>query len=261
MSGAFGPSDSSFGPAGGAGRPLAGRLALVTGGSRGIGRAVVEALTAEGATVLFTFKQAVTEARAVAGQTGATALQLDLADPAAVEHLAAEIQAEFGPVALLVNNGGHALEKLLLDTAIAEWDELMAVHLRAPYQLSRALLPGMIRLGWGRIVNIASIWGMVGAAGEVAYSAAKAGQIGLTKALAQEVGSHGITVNAVAPGAIATAMLSDLQGEDLDRWLERTPVGRLGTAAEVASVVAFLCRPEASFITGQVWSPNGGVVI
>lgn len=258
MSGAFG---GSFGPADGAGRPLAGRLALVTGGSRGIGRAIVEGLTAEGATVLFTFKQAIAEARAVAAKTGATALQLDLADPVAVERLATEVQAEFGPVALLVNNGGHALERLLLDTDLTEWDRLMAVHLRAPYQLSQALLPGMIRLGWGRIVNIASIWGMVGAAGEVAYSAAKAGQIGLTKALAQEVGPQGITVNAVAPGAIDTDMMADLQGEELAAWLERTPVGRLGTAAEVANVVTFLCRPEASFITGQVWSPNGGVVI
>lgn len=255
MSGAF------FGPAGATGRPLEGRLALVTGGSRGIGRAIVQALTAEGATVLFTYKQAAAEAQALAAQTGATALQLDLADPAAVERMAAEIQAEFGPVALLVNNGGHALERLLLDTSTSEWDRLMAVHLRAPFQLSRALLPGMIRLGWGRIVNISSIWGMVGAAGEVAYSAAKAGLIGLTKGLAQEVGLQGITVNAVAPGAIATDMMSDLQGEELAAWLERTPVGRLGTAAEVAAVVAFLCRPEASFITGQVWSPNGGVVI
>lgn len=257
MSGAFG----SFGLASGTGLPLDGRLALVTGGSRGIGRAIVEALTAEGATVLFTYKQAAEEAQAVAAQTGAIALQLDLADPVAVERLAAGVQAQFGPVALLVNNGGHALEKLLLDTATSEWDELMAVHLRAPFQLSRALLPGMIRLGWGRIVNIASIWGMVGAAGEVAYSAAKAGLIGLTKALAQEVGPQGITVNAVAPGAIDTAMMSDLQGEELAAWLERTPLGRLGTAAEVAAVVAFLCRPEGSFVTGQVWSPNGGVVI
>lgn len=254
-------SGALFGPAPSTGHPLVGRLALVTGGSRGIGRAIVEALTADGATVLFTFKQAAAEAQAVAAQTGATALQLDLADPVAVERLAAEIQAEFGPVALLVNNGGHALEKLLLDTSTSEWDQLMAVHLRAPFQLSRALLPGMIRLGWGRIVNIASIWGMVGAAGEVAYSAAKAGLIGLTKGLAQEVGPQGVTVNAVAPGAIDTDMMSDLQGEELAAWLERTPVGRLGTAAEVAAVVAFLCRHEASFITGQVWSPNGGVVI
>jgi 3-oxoacyl-[acyl-carrier protein] reductase len=247
-----------LGPSSGAG--LAGRVALVTGGSRGIGRAIVEALTAAGATVLFTYKQAEAEAQAVAAQTGATALQLDLADPAAVERCANEILTAFGPVALLINNGGHALEKLLLDTTVPEWDELMAVHLRAPYQLSRAFLPGMMRLGWGRIVNITSIWGMVGAAGEVAYSAAKAGLIGLTKALAQEVGAQGITVNAVAPGAIATDML-DLQGEDLARWLERTPVGRLGTAAEVAAVVAFLCQPGSSFVTGQVWSPNGGVVI
>jgi 3-oxoacyl-[acyl-carrier protein] reductase len=243
------------------GRPLAGRLALVTGGSRGIGRAIVEGLTALGATVLFTYRQASAAAAAVAAQTGAIALPLDLADPAAVEACAAAILAQHGPVAILINNGGHGLEKLFLDTTTPEWDELMAVHVRAPFQLSRALLPGMMHRGWGRIINISSIWGMVGAAGEVAYSAAKAGQVGLTKALAQEVGAQGITVNAVAPGAIETAMIADLTGEALADWLARTPVGRLGTVDEVAAVVAFLCRPEAGFITGQVWSPNGGVVI
>jgi 3-oxoacyl-[acyl-carrier protein] reductase len=119
----------------------------------------------------------------------------------------------------------------------------------------------MMQANWGRIINISSIWGMVGAAGEVAYSAAKAAQIGLTKALAQEVGAQGVTVNAVAPGAIATEMIADLTGDDLADWLARTPMGRLGTPQEVATVVAFLCRPEAGFITGQVWSPNGGVVV
>lgn len=239
---------------------LKGRLALVTGGSRGIGRATVEALSAEGAQVIFTYKRAVQEARTVAAQTGAIPLQLDLAKPEAVDRVLGEIQVEFGPVSLLINNGGHALEKLLLDTSVYEWDELMAVHLRAPFLLAKGLLPAMIRQGWGRIINISSIWGMVGAAGEVGYSAAKAGLIGLTKALAQEVGAQGITVNAVAPGAIDTAML-DLEGEALEAWLASTPVGRLGTAAEVAGVIAFLCRPESAFITGQVWSPNGGVVI
>lgn len=243
------------------GRPLAGRLALVTGGSRGIGRAIVEVLTALGATVLFTYRQAAAEAEAVGAQTGAIPLQLDLGDSTAVDSFASAVLAQHGPVAILVNNGGHGLEKLFLDTTTPEWDELMAVHVRAPFQLSRGLLPGMMTLGWGRIVNISSIWGMVGAAGEVAYSAAKAGSIGLTKGLAQEVGLQGITVNAVAPGAIETAMIADLTGEALAEWLARTPVGRLGTTQEVAAVVAFLCRPEAGFITGQVWSPNGGVVI
>jgi 3-oxoacyl-[acyl-carrier protein] reductase len=236
---------------------LAGKRALVTGGSRGIGAAIVRALAREGAQVFFTYKQAADEARKIAAETGATPLQLDLADAAAVERFAGAL----GPIEVLVNNGGHALEKLLLDTTPAEWDELMAVHLRAPFLLSRALLPGMIQRRWGRIINISSIWGIAGAAGEVAYSAAKAGQIGLTKALAQEVGPLGITVNCVAPGAISTAMTAELTGEALDEWLARTPVGRLGTPEEIAAVVTFLARPGAGFITGQVWSPNGGVVI
>lgn len=238
--------------------PLAGRTALVTGGSRGIGRAIVTTLSALGASVLFTYKQATAEAAAVADQTGATALQLDLGDAQAVEAFTQHLP---GPVSILVNNAGHSLEKLLLDTTTPEWDEMMAVHVRAPFQLARALLPGMMRQGWGRIINISSIWGMVGGAGEVAYSAAKAAQLGLTKALAQEVGTQGITVNAVAPGWIQTEMTAHLTGEAVAEWLDRTPVGRFGTVDEVAAVVAFLCRPEAGFITGQVWSPNGGVVI
>ncbi|MFZ5828162.1 MAG: SDR family oxidoreductase, partial [Bacillota bacterium] len=167
----------------------------------------------------------------------------------------------FGRIDVLVNNAGTALEKLLLDTSLADWHGLVAVHLTGMYVCTRAALPHMIGQRYGRVITISSIWGITGAAGEVAYSTVKAGQNGFTRALAQEVGPFGITVNAVAPGAIATDMNAGLAGEDLAAWLDRTPVGRLGTPDEVAAVVRFLAGPSAGFLTGQVISPNGGIVV
>ena len=148
-----------------------------------------------------------------------------------------------------------------MDTTPAEWQDLLAVHLTGMYACTRAALPHMLARRYGRIITVSSIWGITGAAGEVAYSAVKAGQNGFTRALAQEVGPFGITVNAVAPGAIDTEMNSFLQGDDLQEWLSKVPVGRLGTPQEVAALVRFLAGPGAGFITGQVISPNGGVVV
>lgn len=245
---------------------LAGQAALITGASRGIGRAVARLLAADGAAVAINYReradaaeQLVQEIAADGGQ--AFAVQCDVADPKACQAMVAETVQRFGRLDMLVNNAGHALEKLLLDTDLDEWDYMMAVHLRGMYALSRAALPHMIDRHYGRIINISSIWGISGASYEVAYSAAKAGQIGFTKALAQEAGPWGITVNAVAPGWIETDMNNDLAGAPLEAWLERTPVGRLGTPQEIAAVVRFLAGPGAGFITGQVWSPNGGVVV
>ncbi len=245
---------------------LKGQAALVTGASRGIGRAVALELARCGAAVLVNYRRqaeaaadVVAEIEAMGGQ--AALHQADVADAAACEAMVAEVVRRFGRLDILVNNAGTALEKLLLDTETDEWDALMAVHLRGMYACSRAALRAMIPRRYGRIITISSIWGIAGGAGEVAYSAAKAGQIGFTKALAQEVGGFGITVNAVAPGAIDTDMNADLTGPDLEDWLARTPVGRLGTPEEIAKVVRFLASPDAGFITGQVWSPNGGVVV
>lgn len=245
---------------------LKGQVGLVTGGSRGIGRACALALAEAGAAVAVAYReradlaeQVVAQIQAAGGR--AAALQGDVADPRACGALAEATVARFGRIDILVNNAGTALEKLLADTTDAEWDELMAIHLRGMFACSRAALRHMAAQRHGRIINISSIWGIAGAAGEVAYSTAKAGQIGFTKALAQEVGPWGITVNAVAPGAIETDMTAaELEGEYLQAWLERTPVGRLGKPGEIGAVVRFLAGPQAGFITGQVWSPNGGVI-
>lgn len=245
---------------------LAGQVALITGASRGIGKAVALALAEAGAAVSVVYhrrNQAADEVVAEIERKGgrAFAQQGDVADPADCARMVAETEGRFGRLDILVNNAGIALEKLFLDTTVDEWDQMMAVHLRGMYACTRAALPGMVDRRYGRIITISSIWGISGAAGEVAYSAAKAGQIGFTKALAREVGGLGITVNAVAPGAVDTEMNANLTGPDLEDWLSRTPVGRMGQPEEIASVVRFLAGPGAGFITGQVWSPNGGVVI
>jgi 3-oxoacyl-[acyl-carrier protein] reductase len=245
---------------------LSDQVALVTGAARGIGRAVALRLASDGAAVAVTYRENAEKAAALVreieqGGGRAFAIQGDVADAETCRAMVAETVRRYGRLDILVNNAGHALAKLLLDTETDEWDRMMAVHLRGMYALSRAALPHMIDRNYGRIINISSIWGVSGASFEVAYSTAKAGQIGFTQGLAREAGPWGITVNAVAPGAIDTDMNANLTGADLEDWLSMTPVGRLGTAEEVAEVVHFLAGPGAGFITGQVWSPNGGVVI
>ncbi|WP_367655924.1 SDR family oxidoreductase [Symbiobacterium sp.] len=245
---------------------LAGQAALVTGASRGIGRAIALALAAGGARVMVGYLRQREKAEAVVEQIcraggEAEAIQVDVRDAAACEAAVAATVRRFGQIDVLVNNAGTALEKLLVDTSLDEWDDLVAVHLTGMYACTRAALPHMMARRYGRVITISSIWGITGAAGEVAYSAVKAGQNGFTRALAQEVGPFGITVNAVAPGAIDTEMNQFLQGDDLADWLARVPVRRLGTPEEVASLVRYLAGPQAGFITGQVISPNGGVVV
>lgn len=247
-------------------RELAGQAALVTGASRGIGRAIALEIAAAGAAVMVAYHRQREKAEAVAAAIRASGgeaapFQLDVRDPAACEAAVAATVDRFGRIDVLVNNAGTALEKLLVDTTPAEWADLVAVHLTGMYACTRAALPHMVARRYGRIITISSIWGITGAAGEVAYSAVKAGQNGFTRALAQEVGAFGVTVNAVAPGAIDTEMNSFLHGDDLEEWLRRVPAGRLGTPEEVAALVRFLAGPRAGFITGQVISPNGGAVV
>lgn len=243
---------------------LSGRVALVTGGSRGIGRAIALALGRAGAATVLGFRERAADAAAVAAelrQAGvrAAAVQANVADPEQAGRLVQEAVDRFGRLDILVNNAGVPLYKLLMDTTPAEWDHMMAVHLRGAYNCSRAALPHMLAAGGGRIVNISSVWGQIGAANEVAYSTAKAGLIGFTRALARELAMSGITVNAVAPGAVATEMIGALDAAESAALAESIPAGRIGRPEEVAAAVLYLCSDQAAYVTGQVLSPNGGL--
>ena len=242
------------------------KTALVTGASRGIGRAAALALAKEGWRVVLNYfsseGSAVAAVREILDAGGeAIAVQADVSDPGQVGILFAEAEKRFGPVELLVNNAGISQQKLLTDLSDEDWRRMMGVHLDGCFYCCRAALPAMIRKKAGKIINLSSIWGMVGGSCEVHYSAAKAGIIGLTKALAKEVGPSGIQVNCVAPGVIATEMNGQLSPEDLAALREETPLGRIGTPEDVAAAILFLASPAGDFITGQVLSPNGGFVI
>jgi 3-oxoacyl-[acyl-carrier protein] reductase len=246
-------------------RPLHGQHAIVTGASRGIGRAIAVGLAAAGADVIVNYRQSADFAEEVVAEcralgVRALAIQSDVSKDVEARHLVQAACVNFGSPTILVNNAGISRTGLLLDTTEDEWDELMSANLKAPFLCAKAVLPHMIQRGYGRIVNISSIWGIAGGSYEVAYSASKGGLIAMTKALAKEMGPSGITVNAVAPGAVQTDMLGHLDEEALQMLTEETPVGRLGTPEDIASVVAFLALPSSSFITGQVISPNGGLI-
>lgn len=240
----------------------------MTGASGGIGRATALALARAGADVALGFwrnEEGVAETERLVREAapGARVLRVqgDVSDPGDVARQFAEIEAALGRVDILVNNAGIALAKLLIDTSVDEWDLLMRVHLRGAFLCSRAVLPGMIQRRFGRVINISSMWGRVGAANEVAYSTAKAGLIGFTKALAQEVGRGGVTVNAVAPGVIDTKMIAEYGPEDRAALIDRTPVARIGRPEDVARAVVWLADDEAGFVTGQVLAPDGGMVL
>lgn len=242
------------------------KTAVVTGASRGIGAAVAMALAAQGRRVAVCCRtnwaraEAVCAAIHAAGGTAAP-FAVDVADAASVAALFEQVEAALGPPAILVNNAGIARQKLFTDLTEADWDEMMGVCAKGAFLCCRAALPGMIRAKWGRIVNISSMWGQVGASCEADYSAAKAAVIGLTKALAKEEGPSGITVNCVAPGAVDTEMLAAFSAQDKAALSEETPLCRLGTPEDIAAAAAFLCTEEAGFITGQVLGVNGGFVI
>nr|NNM91102.1 3-oxoacyl-ACP reductase FabG [Bacilli bacterium] len=247
-------------------RPLFGQTALVTGASRGIGAAIALALAKAGARVAINYVHEKEKAENIAKQCqslGArtVVLQADIANTDDVNRMVAQCKAELGPISILVNNAGKAQSTLFLDTSIDLWDQLMNINLKGTYLCTKAALPAMVEAQYGRIINISSVWGIAGGSCEVAYSAAKGGVNALTKALAKELGKTGITVNAVAPGAIATDMLRDLDEDDLKKLSEDTPVGRLGTPQDIANAVLFLASPDSSFMTGQIISPNGGFVV
>ena len=234
------------------------RTALITGGSRGIGAQTVRTFAAAGYRTAFFYRSSEEAARALADETGACAIGCDVSDSASVKEACSEAQRVLSHIDVLVNNAGIAQQKLFTDITDEDWQRMLGVNLSGAFYVSREVLPGMISRRHGRIVNVGSIWGQVGASCEVHYSAAKAGLIGLTKALAKEVAPSGVTVNCVCPGVIETDMLSSFSKEDLGALAEETPVGRLGTPEDVAAMILWLCDEKVGFVTGQVIGVNGG---
>ena len=241
-------------------------VALVTGASGGIGRAIALQLARDGYAVAVHCHRNKDKAERVCDEItamgGNTALFMcDISDADAVAGMMNHIYCVLGPVSVLVNNAGIAQQKLFTDLSADEWRQMMSVHVDGAFYTSRAVLPDMIRAHSGSIVNISSMWGQTGGSCEVHYSTAKAALIGLTKALAKEVGPAGVRVNCVAPGVIRTEMLAELSEETLNELADEAPLCRLGTPEDVAQAVSFLVSDNASFITGQVLAPNGGIVI
>lgn len=243
-----------------------GKTALITGASRGIGRATAELLARQGFAVAINYVQSQRAAEELAAAlraqgADAAAFQADVADLGQVEAMISAVEKRLGPVRVLVNNAGIAAQRLFTDITPAEWNAMLGVHVNGAYHCCRCVLPSMIREKRGKIVNVSSIWGITGASCEVHYSTAKAAIIGLTKALAKEVGLSGVTVNCVAPGVIETDMNGALDEPSLEMLRDAIPLGRIGTPAEVAKAVYFLASDSASYLTGQVISPNGGFVV
>jgi 3-oxoacyl-[acyl-carrier protein] reductase len=243
---------------------LAGRVAVVTGASRGLGRAVALRLAAEGACVVVNYRERrdaadeVVEAITAAGGR-ARAVAADVTVPDAAQALVAGAVADFGRLDILVNNAGITRDGLLMKMSEADWDKVLTTNLGSVFLVSRAAVRPMMRQRGGRIINMTSIAGLGGNAGQTNYSAAKAGIVGFTKSLAKEVGSRGVTVNAVAPGYITTDLTADLPAELIETARQLTPLGRLGTPEDVAAAVAFLASDDAAFITAQVLRVDGGM--
>ena len=242
---------------------LQGRIALVTGASQGIGRACAVELARAGATVALAARnqtklaEAAAEITAEGGQ--AAALTLDIASEESIKSVAKAVIERFGKVEILVNNAGIARDGLMIAMKRADWDDVLGTNLTGAFLLTQAVLRPMLKNRWGRIINVSSVVGRTGQAGQANYAASKAGLIGLTRAMAREVASRGITVNAVAPGYIETPMTEVLDEKQRAAMLAGIPLGRPGTAVEIAQAVAFLASGAAAYITGQVLDVNGGM--
>ena len=242
---------------------LQGRIALVTGASQGIGRACAQALAQAGATVVLAARnevklaEAVAEIEASGGQ--AAAFPLDVASEESIKAGAKAVLERFGKVEILVNNAGITRDGLMMAMKRADWDNVLGTNLTGAFLLTQAVLRPMLKNRWGRIVNISSVVGRTGQAGQVNYAASKAGLIGLTRSLAREVASRGITVNAVAPGYIETPMTAVLNETQRAAMMAQIPLGRAGTDAEIAQAVVFLASEAAGYITGHVLDVNGGM--
>jgi 3-oxoacyl-[acyl-carrier protein] reductase len=245
------------------GKRFEGKIALVSGASRGIGEAIAKRLAAEGAFVVAAARTAaalekvVGEIRSAGGKAGA--LPLDLADPASIEGGVRSALAEHGQIDVLVNNAGVTEDNLLLRLSKEAWDRVLATNLTGVFLLTQAVVKGMLRKRYGRIVNVTSVVGLMGNAGQANYAASKAGLVGFTKSVARELASRNITCNAVAPGFVATAMTEKMTDAAREALSGQIPLGRLGTPDDVAAAVAFLASEDASYVTGTVLNVSGGL--
>jgi 3-oxoacyl-[acyl-carrier protein] reductase len=244
---------------------LSGRVALITGASQGIGRACALKLAASGATVVVAARnqekltELVDQIKAVGGK--AAAVPVDVADEEQVKTAFKAALGQFGKIDILVNNAGITRDQLVMRMKRADWDSVLSTNLTSAYLCIQQVIGSMLKQRWGRIINITSVFGQMGQAGQANYAASKAGLIGLTMAIAREVGSRNITCNAVAPGFIETAMTSGFSDDFRQNALKAIPLGRVGTPEDVASSVAFLASEQASYITGHVLSVNGGMLM
>jgi 3-oxoacyl-[acyl-carrier protein] reductase len=246
-------------------KDLDNKVALVTGASRGLGKAIAIKLAARGARVAVNYLASDAEAGKVAREVKGSGDEVmlckaDVADAAAVHQMTRQVVGEWGKIDILVNNAGIVRDGLLLRMPEDAWDEVLDTNLRGAYLCTKYSLRSMMDQGWGRIINIASLAGLVGNAGQANYSAAKGGLIAFTRAVAREVGPRNITVNAIAPGFIVTGMTDKLPQETKDAILARVPLGRFGTAGDVAELAAFLASDAAGYITAQVINIDGGVI-
>ncbi len=242
------------------------KVALVTGSARGIGRAIAERLAKQGADIVIAdlrAELAAATAQEIAAASGrrVTSVSVDVSNSASVKAMVDQVLADFGHIDILVNNAGLTRDNLIMRMEEADWDLVLGINLKGVFNCSKAVVRPMMKQRSGRIINISSVSGLAGQAGQANYSASKAGVIGLTKALARELGSRTITVNAVAPGFIPTDLTNDLPADLKESIIKAIPLGRWGTREEIASAVAFLASDEAGYITGHVLSVDGGMVM
>ena len=237
------------------------KVVLITGASRGIGAAAARRFAAGGCRVVVNYHRSREQAEALAAEIGGWAVQADVSDPVQVRKMVDNVLDKFCQLDILICNAGIVQQKLFGDLTDQDWRRMFAVNVDGMFYTIRAALPHFIHRKQGRILTLSSMWGQVGGSCEVAYSAAKAAVIGMTKALAKELGPSGITVNCVAPGVIDTEMNANLGPEDLAALAEETPMGVIGRPEDVAEALWYLASPGAKFVTGQVLAPNGGLIV